>query len=65
MNSDTDLQGFLWALDVNKTFGRLPDKLQIVLLQLSAHVVELQEMRLVESEDGRKGEKGKRKSLKI
>lgn len=34
----------------------LPGKSQILLLHLSVRVLELQEMRLVETEDGRKGE---------
>lgn len=57
MNSSTNLQGLLWALDVYKTFCTLPGKPQILLPQLSAHVIELQAMRLVEIEDGRKGKR--------
>lgn len=56
MNSGTNFQGLLGAVGVYKRFGTVPSELQMLLLQLSAHVIEWQELRLVEIENGRKGE---------
>ena len=40
MNSGTDLQKLLSALAVYKTSGTLPGKLQILLFQVRAHIIE-------------------------
>lgn len=40
MNNGTNFQGLLGAVGVYKTFGTIPSKLQMLLLQLSAHVIE-------------------------